>query len=333
MLYLIKHNIPIVGTVLFGYVCAYLNIFDRRTMKFLANYIFFIALPCMLMFQFTKQPLGDVFNVNFILVFFMTSALLGGISVLIFKNLFRNRLAEQGIALITTAQINASYLGIPIFTLFFGTVSPIVMVLMVQTLLITPLVLGMIEYDFHQEAVRHHKHSPSVIRTLFLKEFPRILIRTPIILTSVLGVLVTYYHIKFPKPIDWTFSTIGDTTAPISLFLLGLSLHIDKISFRRGQFRQEVLTLITLKNFLHPLIAFCLGKYVFHLEPFWLLCICLLATMPSPRNASLFAQRFKLDVQRANTLMVLTTFIAFIVVNTLLYLFEQSPIYAPFFSR
>ncbi len=331
MIYILKHNIPIIGTILFGLVCAHLRIFEKKVMKVLADYIFFVALPCMLLFQFSQESLDQTFNLNFVCVFIFTGLILGALAIQVFRHYFSQRLAEQGIAFMTTAQINASYLGIPIFVVFFKTVSPIAMVLMAQTLVMTPIALGMIEYDVHRSKAQNS--GTGALRGLFLKEFPRILLRTPIIIVSLLGVSMAVFKWQFPSLLVQGFKLVGNTTAPVSLFLLGLSLYIDKISFRKGQFRQEVVTLLALKNFVHPALAFILGKYVFQLQPFWLMAVCLISTMPSPRNASLFAQRFHLDVQRANTLMVLTTFITFVVVNSLLYVFGNLPDFSPFFHQ
>jgi predicted permease len=161
-----------------------------------------------------------------------------------------------------------------------------------------------------------------VAKKLFLKEFPKIILKTPIIPASLIGITFAYYNLTFPDTVVTLFSWIGDTAPPLSLFTLGLSLAQDKISFQRGKFREEIMVFIALKNFALPATAFCLGKYVFDLPPFWLLTATLIAAMPAPRNASLFSQRYGLDVKKANTLIVLTTLVSFLVINILMVLFS-----------
>ncbi len=321
LIHLLKYNLPIFGTIIFGYLCAISGLLGKKATSVLSDFVFFLAIPSMLLFQFLNAPLSKLFNFSFMAVFAISTAVIGILTVLIVKKFFPQRRAELGIAFMTVAQVNVTYLAIPIFSLFFKTVAPVIMVLIFQTIAFTPIVLAMVEYDFYMSRSGKKKH-PSVAKKLFLKEFPKIILKTPIIPASFIGITFAYYDLKFPDTVVTLFSWIGDTAPPLSLFTLGLSLAQDKISFQKGSFRREVLTLIVLKNFILPATAFCLGKYVFDLPPFWLLTTTLIAAMPAPRNASLFAHRYGLDVKKANTLIVLTTLMSFVVINVLMVLFK-----------
>jgi len=321
LLYLLKHNLPIFGTIIFGYLCAVSGLLGKKATTVLSDFVFYLAIPSMLLFQFVNHSLETLFNFSFMAVFALSTAFIGVLTVLIIKKFFPQRLAELGIAFMTVAQVNVTYLAIPIFSLFFKTVAPVIMVLIFQTIMFTPIVLAMVEYDFYRLKSVKKKH-PSVAKKLFLKEFPKIILKTPIVPASLIGITFAYYNLTFPDTVVTLFSWIGDTAPPLSLFTLGLSLAQDKISFQRGKFREEILVFIALKNFALPATAFCLGKYVFDLPPFWLLTATLIAAMPAPRNASLFSQRYGLDVKKANTLIVLTTLVSFLVINILMVLFS-----------
>jgi malonate transporter len=314
-LFLLKNNVPIFAAVLLGYLCSYFHILGKRATSVLTDFVFFVALPCMVLYQFSKHSVDKIFNGSYMAVIAIASLSLAAIGAFVGRKIFKQKLSEAALTLMSTGQVNTAYLAIPIFMLFFKTVAPVVMVSVFQQLVISSLVLGLIEYDLYKSAKK-----TGFTRLLFLKELPKALIKTPIIPASFIGLVVSYCHFSFPSTVSYFFDLMGTSAAPLSLFVLGLSLEQDKISFRDGSFRQQIFTLLFLKNLFHPFLAFFLGKFVFDLSPFWLVTASLMAAMPTARNCALFAQRYGLDVQRANTLIVLSTFISFAMINIILYL-------------
>lgn len=314
-LFLLKNNIPIFAAVLLGYLCSHFHILGKRATGVLTDFVFFVSLPCMVLYQFSKHSIDTIFNGSYMAVIAVASLTLAALGMLVGKKIFKQRLSESALTLMSISQVNTAYLAIPIFLLFFKTVAPVVLVSVFQQLVISSLVLGMIEYDLYKSAKK-----VGFTHLLFLKEIPKALLKTPIIMASFVGLVFSYNHLSFPSPIGYFLDLMGTSAAPLSLFVLGLSLQQDKISFRNGEFKQQIFTLLFLKNLFHPLLAFCLGKFVFHLSPFWLVTATLMAAMPTARNSALFAQRYGLDVQRANTLIVLSTFTAFVMINLILYL-------------
>lgn len=313
ILHLIKSNVPIFGAVLFGYLASHFHMLGKRATSVLSDFVFLVALPCMVLNQFSKYSIDKIFNFSYMAVVIASSIPLLFIGWLVAKKVFKQSLGETALTMMTSGQVNTAFLAIPIFLLFFKTVSPVVMVTVFQQLFLAPTILGIIEYASLQS-------KQSGLQGLsFLKELPKAIIRTPIIPASLVGFIFSYFHISFPSSVSYFLDLMGKGAAPISLFVLGLSLEQDKISFDKGS-RQEVMVRLALKNFLHPLVAFAIGKYIFELTPYWLLTVSLMAAMPSSRTCALYAQRYGLDVKMANTLIVLSTFIAFAMINVILYL-------------
>ncbi|MFN7662922.1 MAG: AEC family transporter [Alphaproteobacteria bacterium] len=313
-LFLLKNNIPIFAAVLFGYFCSYFHILGKRATSVLTDFVFFVALPCMVLYQFSRHSIDKIFNGSYMTVIAIASLILAAIGAFFGRKIFKQKLSETALTLMSTGQVNTAYLAIPIFLLFFKTVAPVVMVSVFQQLVISSLVLGLIEFDLYKSSKKQ-----GFTRLVFLKELPKALMKTPIIPASLVGLVFSYCHWSFPSPVSYFFDLMGTSAAPLSLFVLGLSLQQDKITFRDGNFRQQIFTLLFLKNIFHPLLAFCLGKFVFNLSPFWLVAASLMAAMPTARNCALFAQRYGLDVQRSNTLIVLSTLLSFVIINLILY--------------
>lgn len=312
ILHLIKSNVPIFGAILFGYLASYFHMLGKRATSVLSDFVFLVALPCMVLNQFSKYSIDKIFNFSYMAVVITGSIPLVFIGWLVAKKVFKQSLGEMALTMMTSGQVNTAFLAIPIFLLFFKTVSPVVMVTVFQQLILAPTILGIIEYASQSKKSGFGGLS-------FLKELPKAIIRTPIIPASLVGFIFSYFHISFPSTISYFLDLMGKGAAPISLFVLGLSLEQDKISIHKSD-RKEVMIRLALKNFLHPLVAFSIGKYIFELNPYWLLTVSLMAAMPSSRTCALYAQRYGLNVQMANTLIVLSTFISFAVINVILYL-------------
>jgi len=323
-LFLLKNNVPIFAAVLLGYFCSYFHILGKRATSVLTDFVFFIALPCMVLYQFSKHSVDKIFNGSYMAVIAIATLTLAAIGAFLGKKIFKQRLSETALTLMSISQVNTAYLAIPVFLLFFKTVAPVVMVSVFQQLVISSLVLGLIEYDLYKSAKKE-----GFTHLLFLKELPKALVKTPIIIASFIGLVFSYNHLSFPSSVGYFLDLMGTSAAPLSLFVLGLSLQQDKISFRDGKFRQQIFALLFLKNLFHPLLAFCLGKFVFHLSPFWLVTASLMAAMPTARNSALFAQRYGLDVQRANTLIVISTLISFVMINIILYFLGDVSVFLP----
>lgn len=315
------HNFPIFAIIIFGYLCGRFKVMGIRSASIFSDFVFFVAIPSMLLSQFSRQPLGKIFNGPFVLAFVLSSLIIAFLTFIFSKRTFPDNLSERAISLIGVAQINTTYLAIPLFLLFLKNVSPIILVMVFQTTILTPISIAVLEYDIYKKS-RISKEN-KMARFLFLKQLPLVLLRAPVISAAIIGAMLAYYNMKFPSPIQKVFDMVGSTAAPLSLFVLGLSLARDKVILKKDALFVDLVGLTLLKNFLHPIIAYFIGKHLFHLDPFWLISLCLVSAMPAARNAALFAQRYGLNVQRANSLILLTTFISFITIGIIITLFKD----------
>ena len=65
----------------------------------------------------------------------------------------------------------------------------------------------------------------------------------------------------------------------------------------------EISSLIFFKTILHPICAFFIAYYVFGLSGFLLTAVTLMAAMPTAKNLFVFAERYKVGVERANIIV------------------------------
>lgn len=114
---------------------------------------------------------------------------------------------------------------------------------------------------------------------------------------------------------------IGSLASPLALFSLGLTL-IDKSTPLEKNEKIEIYFLLIIKNFLHPFIAFIVGKFIFNMPIKWLMALVIISAMPSPKNLFIFAKKYNIAQKKSSVLVFVSTFISFIMFTIILILFK-----------
>ena len=124
---------------------------------------------------------------------------------------------------------------------------------------------------------------------------------------------------RYPLPIEKFLSVMSGSTAPLALFALGQSLHYDIKRIERAE-RRTIITICSGKLIAFPLLAFCIGKFIFSLNDHWLSALLLMACMPSPKNMFIFSSKYGLNTKRASAVVATTTVLSFVSIYGVLYL-------------
>ncbi|MFD0596532.1 AEC family transporter [Catellatospora coxensis] len=130
------------GTMRFG-------VLTRATQQALAHFTFVIAIPCVLFTSLVKVPLGDLPLRP--LAAIALSTLLIGLSVYaVARRLMPGPDGDRVIAAMASAYLNAGNLGVPVAVYVLDDVSLIMAVLVFQTMLLTPLIVGRLDASAHR---------------------------------------------------------------------------------------------------------------------------------------------------------------------------------------
>ncbi len=194
-------------------------------------------------------------------------------------------------------QTNTAYLALPLFLLLFNTVVPVAGIIVVQAIFNFSIVLGL-------ELTSNNKTNQSPYY-----KATSVIFKTPILIGIILGLIVSGYQCALPVTLTNTFNIVKQAAPFIALLTLGLSFESSKLSFTVKE-KSELVTLILFKSFLHPLIAFFIGQFIFQLPPFDLICLVLMAAMPTAKNLFIFAKRYRVSMDRANIIVLVTTILS-----------------------
>src|SRR5258706_1231469 len=127
-----------------GYAARRWRLLGDRAMPALAWMVFHLAMPTALFVRLSRTPLTG-FDGRQLAAFSASTAVVIGAGWYCAGRLFDRKHGERAIWGMAGGYVNAANLGIPIAMQVLGSVSFLVQVLLLQTLIITPVLLGTLE--------------------------------------------------------------------------------------------------------------------------------------------------------------------------------------------
>jgi predicted permease len=118
----------------------------------------------------------------------------------------------------------------------------------------------------------------------------RTLLLNPIILSSVGGFIVAQNQVVLPSVLRDIITFVGTPSISLALFALGLSLSNEE--YNRHVKNRDIYFLIFAKNFIQPLAAFLVGRYIFHVPDAWLAPLVICAALPTAVHNYVFAEKY-----------------------------------------
>ncbi len=297
--------LPIFIIILLGYICAKTGFLKKDAADILSKLIFYIIMPVTLFIDVAKLPATQVLNWPYLAAYFVAASFIILLAILISYYGFKRKAADLIINTMAAVQTNTAYLAIPIFLLLFNTLNPVAGVILIQAIFNFVIIFSL-EYLTQT----HKKNSPWKLAF-------SVILKTPILIGIILGLLVSLYHVDLPKLVQSGCGIVRQSAPFLALFTLGLSLGAVKKAFTRKE-RDEACLLIILKSIIHPTIAFIVGHMIFHLPTFWLNSLILMAAMPTAKNCFIFAKRYQTGQDRANFIVISTTVLSILIINLIL---------------
>jgi len=291
---------PVFLTILCGFLLTYLKVISREGIPSLAKIAMNAFIPAMLFQTLSQSDISAHFDLrlwgsyytgillNFALIFFVARAWL------------KAKTDEAAITAMGGVFSNIVLLGIPLVQAVYGEegLVPLLIVLSIHPLTLLGLTILIVEGARSGDGHWLPKVLRSVLRVL----------KNPIIIAIVLGVLASLSGIRLPEMIDGTlerFKTAGPT---IALLLVGAGLYGQSV---RGNISASLLCTVA-KMFIQPALVFSVGHFIFDLPPLWLTIVTLVAALPSGANVAILAGSYNVCIDRSSTTILITTIVSMI---------------------
>ncbi|CFX52231.1 putative Malonate transporter [Candidatus Filomicrobium marinum] len=296
--------LPLFGVMLAGYLFERFRILKRGSSEILSGFVFLVSLPALIFISLARVPVGEFFNWPFL------GALGGGmlamfaISLLIARTVFPESLTANGLHALAATFSSTGYVGLPLVLIVFGetVLVPGIIGVVLPVALLMPLAIIIAEADKCRDGGR------------ILQASLRGLIRNPMIVATIAGLLVSWSGIFIPEAIANGFQLLGDAFIPCSLFSAGLFMAGATVKGERVEVGWVVLT----KLVLHPLLTFWLAYWVLKLEEPLAAIAVIMAAVPTGVTVFILAQQYGAFVARSNAVIVVSTVLSLVTLTSLI---------------
>ncbi|WP_433216510.1 AEC family transporter [Dactylosporangium sp. CS-047395] len=286
--------VPIWALTAVGFVAGRSGVLGAAAVDVLGRFVFYVAMPAALLNTLTRQPIGGTAG-KAVAAFALATLAVGAVGFCAARWVFRRSLAEQTIAAMASGYVNAGNLGIPVMVQVLGDASFIAVVLLIQTSILTPIILGTLD-------VAQSDHAAGRWRRLLT-----VPLRSPVMLACLAGVVLGAVHVHLPRLLGDAVALLGDAAVPSALVALGLSLVPRRDGEGEARRPVEVTLAVLLKSLLQPLLCLVLARFVFGVTGPALLAAVLCSALPTAQNTFVYGRAYGVDGTFARDVIVAST--------------------------
>ena len=274
-----------------GYAARRWRLLGDGSVTVLGWFVFHLAMPVALFVRLSRTALTG-FDGRQLAAFAASTAVVIGAGWYGAGRFFDRKHGERTIWGMAGGYVNAANLGIPVATQVLGSVSFLVEVLLLQTIVITPIVLATLD---------RHAEAGGKIRFGRLTTLP---VRNPVILGSALGIAAAAAGFSTPQVLQTPLAFLSSAAVPAALITLGASLYRRDPEPATG--RAEMTAITALKLVAQPALACAVGLLLGLSQP-QLLAVVVCAGLPTAQNVFIFAQKYGVGVALASRAVLITT--------------------------
>ena len=238
---------PFIFITVLGFICGRIKIFDLSHAKVLNLFLFYIAVPALIIKFVAQSEIGQI-DLKQIISYFLMQGSLGLITFLITSNFFKRPVQESIIWSLMVALSNHVTLLLPITKIYFGSE---VITQVTSIILIDGIILLSVITFFLELTTKKNIQVSVFLRNLFFN---------PMIMSIAIGVVLFSFNIDIlDTPIDYILSVLAACVSPVGLFAIGITL-----SFYSSKVLNKITATISiLKLIISPIILLFIGFLLF----------------------------------------------------------------------
>ena len=279
MLGLAQGIFAIASLVFAGYSSATLKTLGPRVGDALVRTSYFLATPALIFLVISRSDWHVILTAPMVIA--ISSAVgAAGVALILILFFARRSPAINTITVASAIYLNSTNVGIPLATFVLQDPTAIAAILLVQPLLFTPLVVGLVEYF-------------SRGKTTFLKTVTRSL-RNPILAAAIMGLGVSVSGIRPPAILLAPIEIIAGAAIPLVLIAFGIALRGQTL-LAPGSDQRPVGIAVFAKNVVMPLVAWIVAGPMLNLSPTLVYASVMFAALPTGQIVFTYASRFDVE--------------------------------------
>lgn len=285
--------ITIFFVILVGVFCYKKEIFNKTQIEGFELLLSKIIMPSYLFISSYKNDLSSLLNTNYIIAYLLTF----GVLALIVTALFIKNLSPIAVCIriLAASYVNAAIYKLPVITILLKDGTAAIIGKVIQVIIIQPIFIILLSTIQHKEK--------SLIKKIF------IVIKTPLIVMPMIGILLNYLKVELPSFMLDSISQIASGATCLALFAFGLTLGATKITANCLKF--DLLSIVVIKSIIHPLIAICVA-YFMKLESYWFNSLVIAASAPTAFVVYFLSKDFSIEEELMNKVIALSSVLAMI---------------------
>ena len=239
---------PFIFITFLGFLFGKLKILDLSHAKILNLFLFYIAVPALIIKLIAQNEIGQV-DLKQIFSYLIMQTICGLIAYLITFKYFKRSMPESIIWALTVALSNHVTLLLPITEIYFqqNVISQVATIILMDGVILLSVIA------FFLELVTKR----NVNLFIFIKN----LISNPMILSIIIGLLFVISNFNIDEtPIEYTLSKLAVCVSPVGLFAIGIILSF----YTKNVINKLSISITLLKLVISPIILLLIGFIIFN---------------------------------------------------------------------
>ena len=238
---------PFIFITFVGFLFGRFKIFDLSHAKILNLFLYYVAVPALIIKFVAQSEIGQV-DLKQIISYFLMQSSCGIFTFLITSRYFKRPITESIIWALTVALSNHVTLLLPITKIYFNedVVTQVTSIILMDGVILLSIIAFFLELVTKK----------NVQLIIFVKN----VILNPMILSILIGVFLFVFNFKIDDtPVEYTLSTLALCVSPVGLFAIGiiLSFHTDNV------INKLTASISILKLIISPLVLLLIGYIIF----------------------------------------------------------------------
>ena len=238
---------PFIFITVLGFIFGKTKIFDLSHAKVLNLFLFYIAVPALIIKFVAQSEIGQI-DLKQIISYFLMQGSLGLMTFLITSNFFKRPVQESIIWSLMVALSNHVTLLLPITKIYFRTevITQVTSIILIDGIILLSVITFFLEL--------------TTKKNIQLSVFLRNLFFNPMIMSILIGVVLFSFNIDiFDTPIDYLLSVLAACVSPVGLFAIGITL-----SFYSSKVLNKITATISiLKLIISPIVLLLIAFVLF----------------------------------------------------------------------
>lgn len=298
---------PIFLLLALGYLSVKLNLLSKLQIAAVGAFVIKVALPALLLQSLSAKDLHEIWFPEYFAVYGGATFLLYIAAFFILSHYFKNTKSETAVLSLGASMSNTGLIGAAVLTLLMGqkAMTYISLVVIIESVFLIPAVLVLAELNM--------KKSGNVNLFAIIKNTVLTLVKNPIFMGVVFGIIFAAFKIKIPHQLDQVLLMLGQTASPLALFAIGGGI----VGLSLKYVNLQSVYLVISSNLIFPLLVFLGLTYLTDVSQEMIYTGTIIASLPMPTIFAMLGQAYGLS-EKTLTPLLMSTIVGFVVMSGLI---------------